>query len=166
VVAPHQTREHTYSTARAQRNTFFPDILSAICIQPPCVTGLRRSDDPDCRKDHAVQWLTRLQATCNATIHSKSAGQLPGTGPFDLYIYLADLAEFRGSCPCCCLCYRSHSLTLQLRGSLLLRLALPRHVLLRPSLRSRHVREHAQATDCLLSARRLRHFVRRVQLTA
>ena len=163
-MAPHRPREHTCSTARPQRSTFFSKI-PAICIQPSDVTGLRRSDDPDCRKDHAVQWLTRLQATCNATIHSRSAGQLPGTGPFDLYIYLADLSEFRGSCSCFCMCDRPLPLTLQLRGSLLLRLALPRHVLLRPSLRSRHVLEHAQATDCLLSARCLRYFVRRVQLT-
>ena len=161
MVAPHRPREHTCSTARPQRSTFFSKI-PAICIQPSGVTGLRRSDDPDCRKDHAVQWLTRLQATCNATIHSRSAGQLPGTGPFDFYIYLA---EFRGSCLHFCMCYRPHSLTLQLRGPLLLRLALPRHVLLRPSLRPRHVLEHAQATNCLLSARCLRHFVRRVQLT-
>jgi hypothetical protein len=134
----------------------FSEILTLIPIPLPCATVARDSDDPDCRKDHAVQWLLRLRPSYRGTTRPRSAGYSSGlsqNGPCDVYIYLADLSNPRGSCSCCCMCCRPRAHTFQLRGPLLLRLTLSRHVLLRPPLRPRHVPRNAQATDHLLLAR-------------
>jgi hypothetical protein len=140
---------------RIQLDTF-SEILTVISISLPCATVDRGSDDPDCRKDHAVQWLLRLRPSYRGTTRPRSAGHSPGlsrNGPYDVYIYLANLPNSRGSCSCCCVCCRPRTYSFQLRGPLLLRLALSRYVLLRPPLRPRHVPRNAQAADHLLLAR-------------